>query len=158
MKLFQKLSTCSFHRPVSQQLLTPSQFTMCFRQAKPDEVERHQDNVGLFSPSQYIVVGGPDAVVPECDRRLVLAYWTQDRKLMILRRNPVVMDTSKFSLDQEHNRLYGELLMFRHWNNEDLFLGTARQSKEACLSLYRNERTAINEVAEGLRQLLCRMI
>ena len=142
---------------MSQRLLTPNQFAMCFRQAKKeDEISRHTENVNILSDTEEIVVGGADSGVPRAERRLVLAFWTQTGKLMILRKTPVVVDTSKFKLDQHHNRQYQELLMFRHWTDEGVFLGAERHSYEACHNLYRQELVAINEVADGLTQLLLR--
>ena len=145
------------YRPAFQRLLTPGQFAMCFRQAKTkDEVERHSQYVGVLSENQFIVVGGEDAEVPRDDRRLVEAFWTRGGKLMILMKTPSVLDSSK--LKQNHNKRYARLLMFRHWTDENLFLGVARHSEEVCLNLYKQERKAINEVAEGLSQLLRNMM
>lgn len=126
---------------------------MCFRQAKKrDEIDRHSKYVGVLSENQFIVVGGQDAEVPRDERRLTEAFWTRDGKLMILMKSPSLLDSSKLKLN--HNKRYARLLMFRHWTDENSFLGAARNSEEVCLNMYKQERTAINEVAEGLRQLL----
>ena len=127
---------------------------MCYRQAKPQEVGNYQGKVGLFSETQEIIVGGLDKEVPRGERRLVLAYWTQDQKLMVLRTKPVVLDSSKFNTKENHNRQYARLLMFRHWNDETAFLSAAQQSKKECHNMYMRERLATNEVADGLKQLL----
>ena len=132
---------------------------MCFRQAKKeDEIAKHTENVNRLSDTEEIVVGGTDSAEPKAPRRLIRAFWIRHGKLMILRKTPVVVDTTKFKFDQHHNRQYQELLMFRHWTDEGLLLGAASQSHEACCNMYRQELVAIKEVADGLTQLLLRRI
>ena len=139
--------------------MTPGQFGTCFRYAKPNEVERYGEDIGKLSNDQFIIVGGEERVISKEERRLALAFWTRGNKLMILRKKPIAIDTDGFCKDEEeHNRLYSQLLLFRHWQNETSFLGDSSLSEESCRSQYSEERLAIGEVTEGLRNILRRQL
>ena len=138
---------------VSQNLLTPAQYGMSYRQAKPDEIERNRRKVNELS-DQYIVVAGRE---PDEQRPLISAHWSGN-KLMILRNKPVVLDYCRFEAEKdEHSRLYSELLLFRPWRKERRFIYRS-PSLEECRVIHKYERAAIQQVKQDLNTLLLEQI
>ena len=89
------------------------------------------------------------------DRGLPEAFVTSDNRLMILRSTGLaVVDTTRFPHNQEHSRQYAQLLMFTPWSDEQVFLGQARQSAEACAALYTMHEADINSVEERCNSLI----
>ena len=83
------------------------------------------------------------------------AFVTSDNRLMILRSTGLaVVDTTRFPHNQEHSRQYAQLLMFTPWSDEQVFLGHARQSAEACAALYTMHEADINSVEERCNSLV----
>ena len=142
MKLF-------FSHP-SQKLLSPAQYGMSYREAKPDEVQRNRGRVNEPSTNQFIVTAAGEDI---WERPLVLAHWSGD-KLMILRSKPIVLGFCGFKgEEEEHSRLYSELLLFRHWKEEAGFVHTSPTLDE-CRARHAQEKDAIAEVRESLRRLI----
>ena len=91
------------------------------------------------------------------ERPLVLAHWSGE-KLMILRSKPIVLSYCGFEEEEEeHSRLYSELLLFRHWRDDRDFVRTS-PTLEECRVRHAQEREAIAEVKEGLRRLILEQI
>ena len=135
-------------------MLTPAQYGMCYRQAKPDEKHRNLDRIGEFSKDQLIVVNSEQAVVR---RPLLKAHWAEGR-LMILRSKPVVIYAEPLEYkgltgeDEEH----GNLILYRPWNGRDekTEFGSLTHDLPACRLRHEREKAALDEVKEGLNELL----
>ena len=138
-----------FPSHLSQFYLTPIQYGMCYREAKPDEVERHREFVNKLS-TQKIVVGGPER---DASGYLVLAHWAEN-KLMILRSKPIVVVTNAFGEEEEHSSLYSDLLLYRPWmgRTEIQNLGFSCRSLDECRRKHSVMKTAIEEIKEGLKK------
>ena len=139
-------------------MLTPAQYGMCYRQAKPDEKHRNLDRIGEFSNDQLIVVNSEQAVVR---RPLLKAHWAEGR-LMILRSKPVVIYAEPLEYkgltgeEEEHGSLYGNLILYRPWNGRDekTEFGSLTHDLPACRLRHEREKAALDEVKEGLNELL----
>ena len=142
---------CSF-RHASQHLLTPGQYGMSYRQAKPSEIARKERMVGQLSPIQYIVTGTEDEGI---HRPLLEAHWAEGR-LMVLRTKPVLMYVEYSKKKDEHRCLYGELILYLPWNGRDEAreFGSSRHDQDACRVHHAREKAAIDRVKEGLQNLL----
>ena len=141
---------------VSLSRMTPNQFGMCYRKALPQEKERAQQRLGVLSDTiPVILASDDDHTLAIQDRGLPEAFITSDNRLMVLRSNGLaVVDTTRFQHLQEHNRQYARLLMFTPWSDEQVFLGQARQSAEACAALYTMHEADINSVEERCNSLV----
>ena len=139
-------------------MLTPAQYGMCYRQAKPDEKHRNLDRIGEFSNDQLIVVNSEQAVVR---RPLLKAHWAEGR-LMILRSKPVVIYAEPLEYkgltgeEEEHGSLYGNLILYQPWNGRDekTEFGSLTHDLTACRLRHEREKAALDEVKEGLNELL----
>ena len=139
-------------------MLTPAQYGMCYRQAKPDEKHRNLDRIGEFSDNQLIVVDSEQAVVR---RPLLKAHWA-DGRLMILRSRPVVIYAEPLAYkrltgeNEEHGSLYSDLILYRPWNGRDekTEFETVADDLYACRLRHEREKAALDEVKEGLNELL----
>ena len=117
--------------------MTPNQFGMCYRKALPQEKERAQQRLSILSDKITVILASNDHTLASQDRGLPEAFITSDNRLMILRSTGLaVVDTTRFPHNQEHSQQYAKLLMFTPWSDEQVFLGQARQSAEACKALY----------------------
>ena len=132
------------------------QYGMCYRKALPQEKERAQQRLGVLSDTiPVILASDDDHTLAIQDRGLPEAFITSDNRLMILRSNGLaVVDTTRFQDLQEHCRQYARLLMFTPWSDEQVFLGQARQSAEACAALYTMHEADINSVEEQCNRLI----
>ena len=148
--------TFVFFRIVSQRLLTRGQYGMCYRQAYPNEIARNEGRVGELSPRQYICVGD------DVRRPLVQAHWA-DGRLMVLRNKPVLIYADSFAEKEkedrgayDHSRLYGELILYRPWlgRDETAEFGNLIRDRDACRARYAREKVAIENVKEGLKNML----
>ena len=123
---------------------------MCYRKALPQEKERAQQRMGVLSETIPVIL-----TLASQDRGLPEAFVTSDNRLMILRSTGLaVVDTTRFPHNQEHSRQYARLLMFTPWSDEQVFLGQARQSAEACAALYTMHEADINSVEERCNSLI----
>ena len=59
--------------------------------------------------------------------------------------------------EEEHSRLYSELLLFRPWKEESVFV-YGSPTLEECRARHAEERAAIDEVREELKKLLLQQI
>jgi hypothetical protein len=128
---------------------------MCYRKALPQEKERAQQRMGVLSETIPVILASDDHTLASQDRGLPEAFVTSDNRLMILRSTGLaVVDTTRFPHNQEHSRQYARLLMFTPWSDEQVFLGQARQSAEACAALYTMHEADINSVEERCNSLI----
>jgi hypothetical protein len=140
---------------VSLSWITPNQYGMCYRKALPQEKERAQQRMGVLSETIPVILASDDHTLASQDRGLPEAFVTSDNRLMILRSTGLaVVDTTRFPHNQEHSRQYAQLLMFTPWSDEQVFLGQARQSAEACAALYTMHEADINSVEERCNSLI----
>ena len=140
---------------VSLSRIFPNQYSMCYRKALHQEKERAQQRLGILSKTIPVIIPNNDKTLAIQDRRLPEAFITSDNRLMVLRSNGLaVFDTTRFQHLQEHNRQYARLLMFTPWSDEQVFLGHARQSAEACAALYTMHEADINSVEERCNSLV----
>ena len=121
---------------------------MSYRQAKPDEIQRNRRKVNEYSTTQFIISAAGEDI---WQRPLVAAHWSGN-KLMILRTKPIIISFSQFE-NEEHSRLYSELLLFRPWKEESSFLRTSPNIDE-CRARHAQEQDAIIQVKEGLKELI----
>ena len=150
---FELILFFNFSHP-SQKLLTPAQYGMSYRPAKSDEMQRNRGRVHELSTSQFIVSAAGEEVQ---QRPLVMAHWSGSR-LMILRSTPIVLGYCRFEKEEEeHSRLYSELLLFRPWKEDGRFLFT-RPTLDECRTLHAQQRDAIVVVREELKKLLVEQI
>ena len=147
---YSHLSHYLFSHP-SQKLLTPAQYGMSYREAsKREEIQRYRDKTEDFSTTQFIVCVTGEEIL---QRPLVLAHWSGSR-LMVLRSRPIVIGYCSFEEEEEeHSRLYSELLLFRPWKEERRFVYTTPTVDE-CRNRHAQEKVAIDEVREELKKLL----
>ena len=139
-------------------MLTPAQYGMCFRQAKPDEIQRNLGRVGELSGDKLIVVAGEQAVVR---RPLLQAHWA-DGRLMILRSKPVVIYAEPLEYKGlegerlEHGSLYGDLILYRPWSGRDekTQFGHLADDPHACRLRHERDKAVVDMLKEGLRNLL----
>ena len=124
---------------------------MCYKVPKAHEMEGATSKLGTFSDKMYAVVGGDDMNIPIASRMLPVSFQATDGTLRVLRANPVVVDTTKFPNNNEHNHLYAELLLFRPWYNEQEELGIACEESETCRRIHAACIDHINTVKEGCR-------
>ena len=123
---------------------------MSYRSAKSDEMQRNRARVNELSTSQYIVTAAGEEI---WQKPLVLAHWS-GVKLMILRSKPIVLDYCGFEKEEEeHSRLYSELLLFRHWREERGFV-LSSPTLDECRARHAQEEDAIVQVRDGLRRLI----
>ena len=145
---------CRPLEPLGVKLLSPKQYSMCYRVPKRSEDESARNRLGLFSASMYAVVGGQDGNIPQTERMLPLAFEATDGTLRILLQKPVVVDSTKFPESNYHNNQYAELLMLTSWFDENDELGSACRSKYFCSVMHSHLADQINSVKEGCRSLL----
>ena len=114
-------------------------------------METARSKLGTFSDKMFAVVGGEDRNIPIASRMLPVSFQATDGTLRVLRTNPVVVDTVKFPTNNEHNRLYAELLLFRSWFNEHEELGMASGDYATCRMIHATWLDHINTVKDGCR-------
>ena len=124
---------------------------MCYKVPKAQEMETARSKLGTFSDKMFAVVGGEDRNIPIASRMLPVSFQATDGTLRVLRTNPVVVDTVKFPTNNEHNRLYAELLLFRSWFNEHEELGMASGDYATCRMIHATWLDHINTVKDGCR-------
>jgi hypothetical protein len=149
-----RISFCRPICPLGVKLLAAQQYAMCYMAPKPEEVNRTREKLGLFSDTLYAVVGGDQMRIPKSERMLPLAFEATDGTLMLLRQTLVVVDTTKFSEEQLHNRQYAALLMYMPWQDESIELGLARLDAAVCDAMVDRHKDALRSVKEGCRRLL----
>ena len=135
-------------------LLSGQQYSMCYKQPKPSEIESAREKLGQFSDTMFAVVGGQDRDIPKANRMLPLSFQATDGTFRVLRKKPVVVDSTQFPPNNNHNRLYAELLLFRPWFNEQDDLGFASSNFAACSLMHETCTDQIRAVKEGCRKLL----
>jgi hypothetical protein len=135
---------------VSLSRMTPNQYGMCYRRAKPQEKERAQQRLSILSETIPVIIPNNDNTLAIQDRGIPEAFITSENRFMILRYNGL----ARFQDLQEHRRQYARLLMFTSWSDEQVFLGQARQSAEECAALYTMHEADINSVEEQCNRLI----
>ena len=129
--------------------MTPAQYGMFYRQAKPKERANWEPKEGRLSAIRHIV-GLGDQVF---GNPMVEAHLADDR-LMILRSKPILIYAADQEKKDEHSRLYGEIILYCPWYRiqEATEFGQAIRSLESCQE--RHSMEPIDMVKERLRNLL----
>ena len=127
---------------------------MCYKVPKAHEITSAINKLGKFSDKMYAVVGGQDKNIPKTDRMLPVAFRATDDTLRVLRIKPVVVDTTKFPISNEHNQLYADLLLFKPWFDEQEDFGIACEDLANCRDMHEAFIDQINAVREGCKSFL----
>lgn len=137
--------------PLGVKLLPAQQYSMCYKVPKAHELASATNKLGHLSDKMHAVVGGQDSNIPKADRMLPVAFRATDGTLRVLRTKPVVVDTTRFTSANEHNRLYSDLLLFKPWFDEQEDLGIACGDFAVCSDIYEANIEQINAVKEGCK-------
>ena len=135
-------------------LLSGQQYAMCYRNPRASEMDNARERIGLFSDSMFAVVGGKDRDIPKANRMLPLSFQATDGTLRVLRKKPVVVDSTKFPTVNQHNQLYAELLLYKPWFDEQDDLSIACANFAACSMMHATCSDQIKSVKQGCRNLL----
>ena len=129
--------------------MTPAQYGMFYRQAKPKEKASWEQKVGQLSASRHLVGLGDQLF----ENPMMEAHFAEDR-LMILRSKPIFIYVTDLEKKDEHSRLYGELILYCPWyrRHETNEFGHAIRSLESCRE--RHSMEPIDMVKERLRNLI----
>ena len=127
---------------------------MCYRDALSHEKNSVAQKRGQVSSLFSVIVRNPTEELQAGQRKLPEVVRIGDDKYMVLRQKITVVDMYQFKNEKErHNRLYSDLMMLCHWENERDFLGEAEVSLEACENMYYKFETNIRFVRTGCHEL-----
>ena len=108
--------------PMGIKLLSGQQYAMCYRNPRASEMDNAREKIGCFSDTMFAVVGGKDRDIPKANRMLPLSFQATDGTLRVLRKKPVVVDSTKFPTVNQHNQLSGYIQqLLQLFSNSCLF-------------------------------------
>ena len=138
-------------RPPSLSLLTIGQIQAEYHLHKnPGQVRGKEPALS----ERCILVSGPNAQIPEGERRLPHHIEFSDGTVMKLVNDGKqrVIDSKKHK--DEHSKMYADMFLYLPWQDEEEFLGEARISEVACEALW----DEFGEMALDLKEQLRLMI
>ena len=122
-----------------------------FRLAKPEVKAGLRGKDPTYTEGRTILVAGENSNIPEAERLLPSHFELTDGNVMVRLRleNLRVMSTKHHG--SKHEQMYSDMFLYVPWENEERFLGRARESEEACKALWERYKESIRDLKNQLK-------
>ena len=141
----------SCFRPQSLRLLTLAQSQVEFRLAKPDEKTGLRGKEPTYMEGRTILVTRDNNNIPEDERLLPSHFVLADGNVMVRLRLENLRVMSSNHHGSKHEQMYSDMFLYVPWENEEQFLGEARESEEACKTLWERYKESIRDLKNQLK-------
>ena len=139
-------------------MLTLAQNQAEYRLAKPSVKTGLRGKQPTFTEGRTILVAGDNADVPEDERLLPSHFLLGDRNVMVRLRSENLRVTSTKHHGSKHEQMYSDMFLYVPWENEEQFLGEARQSEEACQALWDRYEASVQDIKTQLTRRIRRAL
>ena len=132
-------------------MLTLAQSQVEFRLAKPDVKAGLRGKDPTYTEGRTILVAGENHNIPESERLLPSHFELTDGNIMVRLRLENLRVISTKHHGSKHEQMYSDLFLYVPWENEEQFLGEARESEEACKALWERYKESIRDIKNQLK-------
>ena len=139
-------------------MLTLAQNQAEYRLAKPSVKTGLRGKQPTFTEGRTILVAGDNADVPEDERLLPSHFELPDGNVMVRLRPENLRVISTKSHRTKHEQMYSDMFLYVPWENEEQFLGEARESEEACQALWDRYEASVQDIKTQLTRRIRRAL
>ena len=132
-------------------MLTLAQSLVEFRLAKPEVKAGLRGKDPTHTEGRTILVAGENQNIPETERLLPSHFELTDGNIMVRLRLENLRVISTKHHGSKHEQMYSDLFLYVPWENEEQFLGEARESEEACKALWDRYEESVRDLKNQLK-------
>ena len=127
-------------------MLTIAQNQVEYRLAQPNEKTELRGKEPTYTEGRTILVAGDNNKISEDERLLPSHFVLADGNVMVRLRLENLRVTNTKHHGSKHEQMYSDMFLYVPWENEERFLGEARESEEACKALWDRYEESVRDL------------